>query len=760
MKLKERNVLKSLKQAKILKRQNKCILRSDITKLDEPILYKFETVDMSACQNLYTIPGNFFFRNDNLKTLILPKNKEIVVKEGAFKYSSIENIENSDSICEIADYAFAVCFHLKKFNFSNIRSIGDNAFIQSNLSGKVVIPETCTHFGKNVFRWTDVTDLEVKGNIDILHNTFLLDSNLKRIKFANVCEAQDILLLNEDLHELVFDKIDAFSQNRSIHAPKLSLKFDEDTKLTLNNKNDNISTEFHSLECFATNSNIFFDDAKIDQVILWRNGKKNNFSLEPSDTLSVWNNNVYLHSKNCIYVMSNDFGNCRIKVVGTELLVPHNEIEQQKFFEVYYALTKINKKNNKSYYLPNKDVIMNCEIDKLENCLKNYRQYNLLKDMFQTDIFSLCSTLGLFEFPSEQNSDQNVKYEILRAKVFEGLKKLSCYSGVIYDKIEKMQKKQFNPRRTAFFLENLDSVLAKAPEVVATFFDDVFEKFDTIEQKHKNKSGKLTKMSLADFYKIKLALENKNDDTLAILIPYLASNDVEEQKLTLQTADNLMSEADKLQKKLENQGKDGLTALKDGAKSNYSFEFLKHNDPRQLILGYECDSCARPNVHAVGFGILKSSMTDKDFYTFVVKDKNNNIIGKATMRVVEDKKIYAVINSLEIKKQLRDQKYKTIYDLLNTNAANQIMDTVERAVQTFCDKYKQVNSKEICAVSMGLDTNDLHTYYKKRYAIWNSKLLHMPNIDLYELGHNAQFQALIYSTSNKTIKNKDITNEF
>ena len=130
------------------------------------------------------------------------------------------------------------------------------------------------------------------------------------------------------------------------------------------------------------------------------------------------------------------------------------------------------------------------------------------------------------------------------------------------------------------------------------------------------------------------------------------------------------------------------------------------------------------------------------------------------MRVVDTNEPYAVINSLEIKEQLRQKKYKTIFDPIDDNIANQILDTVERAVQSFCMEYKKTFSKEIFAVAMGLDTNDLHLYYKNRYAQCGSDILDMPSIPMYMYRHNAQEQAIIYSTLNKTLENKDITNEF
>ena len=759
MKLKQRVVLKSLNQTKILKNQDKCILPSNITKLELPILKSFEIVDMSLCKSLYVIPENFFYCG-NLRTLILPDNKEIVIGENAFKYSNVEKIENSGSVREIREFAFSNCTFLRTFDFSNVCTIEDNAFAQSGLSGKVVLPKSCSSFGKNVFERSNVTVLEVNGDIKNLHNTFLVDTKIRKIRFANVGFAQDILSIDDMLEELSFDKIDTFSQKRSISAPKLSLKFGKDTVFVFKNGNDTIKTNIHSLECFTTHSDIYLTQAKIQQVVLWRNDKNFVFSLEPNDILSVWDNNVYLQTQNYIYVMSNNFGNYRINIKGTGLIVPHNEYEQQKFFEAYRALTKINRERNKSYFLPDKDLILNCKIENLENCLKNYRQYNLLKGMFGTDIFNMCSSLGLFEFPDEKNTDQNVKYEILRAKVFEGLKKLSCFSKKISNQISNVQQIEFNPRRTAFFLENLDKVLTKSPEIVATFFKDVFEKFDIIEQYHKNKSGKLTKMSFVDFYNLKMTLENKNDTISATIAPYLVNEDAENQKQIYQTANKLMEEANKLQAKLESRGKGELTSLKDTSKSNYTFEFLKHNDPRQLVVGYECDSCARPSIYAQGYGILNASMTDKNYYTFVIKDKNKNIIGKATMRVVDTNEPYAVINSLEIKEQLRQKKYKTIFDPIDDNIANQILDTVERAVQSFCMEYKKTFSKEIFAVAMGLDTNDLHLYYKNRYAQCGSDILDMPSIPMYMYRHNAQEQAIIYSTLNKTLENKDITNEF
>ena len=764
MKKKESFVLESLDQTKIVKEENKCILPPKISKLDFPILKNFDTVDMSLCQSLHEIPENFFYC-ENLKTLILPRNDGIVIGKNAFKYSELEKIENGSSIREIKEYAFANCTNLKTFDFSNVCSIEKNAFAQTGLSGKVVLPKSCTTLGENVFQSTNVICLDVKGDIGVLRNTFSFNTKIKKISFANVAVAMDVLCIDDELEELTFGKVETFIQNTAIAAPKLSLKFDEDTELTIKNKKDVIKTCFRSLECFTTKSDIHLTDATIKQVVLWQNGKKFEFSLVPKDTLSVWNNNIYVHTNNFIYALSNKFGNHRINVKGTELFIPNNEYEEQKFFEIYYELTKINKQRNKSYLLPDKDVVLNCKIDNLENCLKNYRQYNLLKNMFKTNvydktsIYNMCSTLGLFEFPDKQNADQNVKYEILRAKVFEGLKKLSCFSKHMTYQINKVQQREFNPRRTAFFLENLDFVLTKAPEIVATFFEDVFEKFDVIEQYHKNKSGKLTKMSLVDFYNIKMSLENKNDNISAILCPYLINDDEEYRSQVFETANNLMATANKLQTKLEAQGKAEITALKDNSDSNYTFEFLKHNDPRQLILGYECDSCAKPSIYAAGFGILNSSMTDKNFYTFVIKDKNNNIVGKATMQVVDNDGVYAVINSLEIKEQMRKQEYKTIYELIDNKIANKIMDTVEMAIQSFCEKYKQTFSKEIYAVSMGLDTNDLHSYYEKRYDQCGRGLLYMPNIPFYSAGNNATEQAIIY-TSNKKIKNKDITNEF
>lgn len=77
-----------------------------------------------------------------------------VVKIIMFDHAyNLEEVEMSDNITEIGNYAFMSCEKLKKINLSSsLATIGKGAFIYSGLE-EIEIPSTVNNIGNNAFQF-------------------------------------------------------------------------------------------------------------------------------------------------------------------------------------------------------------------------------------------------------------------------------------------------------------------------------------------------------------------------------------------------------------------------------------------------------------------------------------------------------------------------------------------------------------------------------------------------------------------------------
>lgn len=108
---------------------------------------------------LYSILNTSFTSSwKSLNTVYIPKSLEII-DYNAFTSSAIENlvIEEDSNLKSIGRDAFRNCKNLKYFDFAKtqkLETIGYCAFYTSNLSGKVVIPNSVTYIDDGAFRST------------------------------------------------------------------------------------------------------------------------------------------------------------------------------------------------------------------------------------------------------------------------------------------------------------------------------------------------------------------------------------------------------------------------------------------------------------------------------------------------------------------------------------------------------------------------------------------------------------------------------
>lgn len=108
---------------------------------------------------LYSILNTSFTSSwKSLNTVYIPKSLEII-DYNAFTSSAIENlvIEEDSNLKSIGRDAFRNCKNLTSFDFEKtqkLETIGYCAFYTSNLSGKVVIPNSVTYIDDGAFRST------------------------------------------------------------------------------------------------------------------------------------------------------------------------------------------------------------------------------------------------------------------------------------------------------------------------------------------------------------------------------------------------------------------------------------------------------------------------------------------------------------------------------------------------------------------------------------------------------------------------------
>lgn len=84
----------------------------------------------------------------------------------SFMRNKLTSIPALNGVTSVGEGMFQSCTNLTSFDFSNIQSIGANAFYGARLAGVVVLPREITTLGRVAFRGNQFTKIVFKGGVN------------------------------------------------------------------------------------------------------------------------------------------------------------------------------------------------------------------------------------------------------------------------------------------------------------------------------------------------------------------------------------------------------------------------------------------------------------------------------------------------------------------------------------------------------------------------------------------------------------------
>ena len=142
----------------------------------------------SMCENLSQVQiggsvkriGKYAFHGcKSLKEITLPESVQSI-DEWAFHSSGLEKI-NIKGMAEIGCAAFTNCASLKSFPFDHVNRIGESAFSDSGIAGRITLPDNVESLGENAFDRCKSLEEVVVQDCVIKDNSFGGCTNLKSL---------------------------------------------------------------------------------------------------------------------------------------------------------------------------------------------------------------------------------------------------------------------------------------------------------------------------------------------------------------------------------------------------------------------------------------------------------------------------------------------------------------------------------------------------------------------------------------------------
>lgn len=638
--------------------------------------FEFSTIESVEFPDECTKLGYGLFSNSNIKEVKLG-NKVRTLSDGFMASTKIRELEIPSNIANIMQYCFEDCFSLETLKLNEgVQLIDSDAFKTCPRLKNLVLPESLLQLSKGSFGYGKFESVTIKGE------------RTKCKKFA--------------------------FQNSVIN------------NLYINAKNRN---KFYFLDININKLNLFFQDGTI-KTILPDNGCKI-LELKNFDKFSIMKqideNNlesikcIDLENGNILRYPSQKLGDF-FETFTNELYL--SETQMDMVYDYYYYLCLSEKHIDTKYYQNGllhdaykiKDrflysILQSVETSKYEEFVKhskNFRKWankvvENSKDEREYErnikaFIRFSYNMGLF------SDDNNI-----RVKCMNLLDKVKSLYGVQFNwpkyfnswKLKDIQHERFRD----FVCDNFDNIIVDGRE---DFSNKLYSNFADIQSICKHKSGRLLKVKFEDAIKyFERHKFNKiipgNEDMANMVYKYYKDQlSFDALQELFEKAKNIVNDVTKYENYFE---------VQDNSKSEFTYEFLSKDDPRNLILGHLCDCCA--HLGGAGQDIMVKSMTDENYCNLVIKDKNGEIKAKSTIYINKEKG-YAVFNNVEVNKQFLgyDKNDNVLTNTLISAATKEqkldMVDCLLRGANDFVKFYNSnKNHKPIFVVTMGMLRNDL-----------------------------------------------------
>jgi len=596
------------------------VVPNDITIIDSNAFSNLNVNTVIINKYVKEINEKAFINNPYIKNIIIDADIKTLRPSTFCNCLNLEYVKLPQNIIRLEQSCFQDCKNLKKIHFNkNLKIIEGYAFKNCPNLDNVIIPNSVVEIGhfcfascfklKNIQLPNSLTELSM-GLFDtcIGLTSITIPENVKLIRSS--CFSHCIKLKNINFPKTL-EKIEpiAFSNCNNLEEFKLStykmVHLDENL-LMFCKQLKSVEIEIISNESVNTIFSLNLSGFK-------------NYSVRFSDEynkLNSLNNSIEKYIK--------------IPYGFAKLLIRYkqDEIFKKSNFKFYKRLEKLFATNLDQY--DEQTFIIACYNLGVfsENKQFGNKISNFIEEILITNTVSLTTFISMFQKMELKGFNQEYSEFITKKENFTKL--LSLYAegydifSEAYNNFEEIQinnvSKNVQHRQLKPTVEKFKNYLTP------TIFDGVTEKTQNI-------ANEIAKFS-----------NNQEDFELGVSIIEKYNKMVEKnnfQDIEIEDA-SIFSVANKIEEEILKLNLESLNDITKTLKKDYSYEWLKKNDPKNLMLGYYCSCCA--HIDGSGEGIMIASIIHPDVKNLVIKNEAGKIVSKFTL-YINPTQGYGVVNT-------------------------------------------------------------------------------------------------------------------
>lgn len=665
-----------------------------------------------------TIDSSAFYGNQFVKEIVLPNTITTIGDSAFHKCINLEKINLPDSIINLSEccfyncsnlkeiklpkklkhlpsYCFRQCDNLKKVEFNDeLESIGNFAFNNCTNLDNLELPNSVTRINFNAFaNCKSIKKLILSKNLKIIDNdVFYGCESLTTVEIPNsVQEINTFAFANcSKLNKIIFppniNKIGSSSFQHCKSLEEIYIK-----------TNDEISIE---PSAFSTCSNL-------KKVFI---KTKNRYSID-LDLSGFTNIRFYFEDKNV------DRLNNISKTIKNHITVP---------FSFAKTLIKYNQ-----------------DLTFIEGNFKGYKRLKklFLKNADSSDEIAfllICYNLGVFHYDKDISNKSTVFIEEILSKKLIPLEIfLECFEKMDLRGYKKeysdfiMQKSNFK-QMFALYNEGYDIFsesynffefiqeynlsknvhhrqLAPTVEKCKEFL--VGSKFNNVTEKTKKIAEEVGKFSN----------EQKNFELGVKIFEKFEKMKTATNYEDLEIEKNPFENINAIEKEILKTNKNSLHKLDSIINNKYNFEWLRKNDPKNLMLGYYCSSCA--HIDGMGESIMVASIVHPNTRNLVIKNECGKIVAKFTL-YVNEKKGYGIFNTASISDSF----------IITDDDKRNMVKLLLKGTNSYVVAYNKKNpNNKITQINIGNDYNKLSSFFSE-FNIHKTEVL--PNLNYKKYSKN------------------------
>ncbi len=332
-----------------------------------------------------------------------------------------------------------------------------------------------------------------------------------------------------------------------------------------------------------------------------------------------------------------------------------------------------------------------------KNIKKLLQKSQVLDNFGIVDLINLLKILGAFTddlilsqkvttFLMEKIIDEESDYKIIGDNIHRVFNELCVRDEVDYEFI-------------IFFIENYKDLI-NYEKANPHFIAKIYNNFEEIKKLSTSNRGsqrriKVTLDKCLYYFLIKsFSNVNENNKDLALFLGKFYSDD------------GILSKAEEILETSKNSLRNIFTDSKNAEYDikrvidGYSYEWLPKQDWDNLVLGKYCNCCA--HIGGKGAGIMFASMVDNNVQNFIVRDKTNSIIAKATIGINRQEG-YGIINTVEVSSLVTEEIKKEI-----------IVPALIKGIQEFIVNYNKNNLQPLKEITIGTNQNAILSCLEKQ----------------------------------------------